>query len=122
MASLGAIEAELNGVPADMRTRLLNCFREIVKNGMRFGRPVAEGKAACENFAGVLVTGRTAGTAGDEFSLEHGLGKEPYMAKPVIPLIEHMQTVQLTVSRAPDKRRVYFTSTDEDAPFGVYIE
>lgn len=122
MASLGTIESELNGVPSDIRTRLLNAFREVVKNGIRFGRPAAEGKARTENVAGAFVSGRTAENAGDEFSLEHGLNHAPYHFFQVTPLIENMQTVQLTVSRAPDARRVYFTSTDEDAPFCVFVE
>lgn len=122
MANLGAIESELNGVPATIRTRLLSAFREIVKNGIRFGRAEAEGSANAENFAGGLVSGRTAENAGDEFSLEHGLGRAPYLIVPILPLIENMQTVSLVVSRAPDARRVYFTSTDEDAPYAVFIE
>ena len=120
MANLGAIENELNGVPAEFRVRLLNAFREVLK--MRFGRPPAEGRSKAENLPGALVAGRTAATAGEEFSIEHGLNSAPYLWIPLGAFVTNVQSVQLTVSRAPDNRRCYFTSTDEDAPFAVYVE
>lgn len=120
MASLGAIESELNGVPTDIRTRLVSAFREVLR--MRVGRPDVTKAVRAENFSGGLVPGRTAASAGDEFSIEHGLGRVPYVVDLKLPLVVNMQTVQLIVSRAPDDRRCYFTSPDEDAPFLVYVE
>ena len=56
MAALAAIEAELNGVPADIRTRLLGAFREVLK--MRIGHPDVTKAVRSENISAGLVPGR----------------------------------------------------------------
>lgn len=120
MGSRASIESWLNGVPATLRPRLMGAFEEVLKQ--RLGRPNVTRAVHAENLVGSLVTGRTAANAGDEFSVEHGRDAAPYAFVQVTPLVANMQTVQLTVSRDPDARRCYFTSTDEDAPFGLYVE
>ncbi len=119
MASLSGVEAELNRLPGDIRQPLRNAFTETLKR-LRFGRGSGQ---ASENFAAGFLTGTTPSTPGDEFSLTHNFGVAPYLLIPVLPLdVVGSRLVPLTVSQAPDARRVYLTSTIAGAPITVYVE
>lgn len=121
MATLAGIESELGGIPSDQRKSLINAFREIVKNGLRFGRP---GDAEpTENFSGHFYSGTTSSVSGREFIVPHSLGRAPYLAIPVLDLqTVGAETVGLQVTRVADKLNVYLASADTDVPINLYVE
>lgn len=119
MASLGAVEAELGGLPADLKRALLSAWRYFGLN-LRFG-PV-EHQAKAENFQGYTLTSTTASSTG-EFSVLHGLGRAPYRAMPCADLSAvGAQIVPLEVTRAADAQRIYLKSTSTSAVFSLYVE
>src|SRR5581483_198485 len=102
----------------DPNTKLAvsNMFEYVLKN-MRLGRP--DGRA--ENFSATFLSGTTSSVSGCEVVLPHGMERTPYVAIPVLAL----QTVNcsrpvLTVTRVPDARNIYVSSTETDVPFCVY--
>jgi hypothetical protein len=121
MATLAAIESELGGIPSDQRRSLLNAFKEIVKNGIRFGRP---GDAEpTENFSGHFYAAETSSVSGREFIVPHSLGRAPYLAIPILDLqTVGSQSVALEVTRAADATNVYLSSASTSIPFGLYVE
>jgi hypothetical protein len=122
MASLATIESELNSIPAEFRPAFLRIFRSLVPD-LRFGHPSGDQPDPCVNFGAGFFSGLTASTAGDEFTIRHTFGRTPYLLVPVLPLdAAGAQLVPLTVSRVADDKRIYLTSTAEDATFTVMVE
>lgn len=122
MADLGTIEQEINSLPAAIRPTMLRIFRAFMKD-MRFGHPKGEQPDPMTNFGGGFFHGTTPSTPGDEFTIAHGFGRTPYLAFPALRLdAVGSSVVPLTVSRVADDRRVYFTSTEADAPVTLIIE
>lgn len=122
MASLGYIESLIRNLPQGVRSTMQDIVRAIVKD-IRFGHPNGTATDPCENFGGAFFSGTTAATPGDEFTIAHGFGRVPYLAVPVLPLDQvNAGIVDLTVSRAADNKRVYFTSTVASAAFTVFLE
>lgn len=121
MASLAAIESELGGIPADQKKSLLNAFKEIIKNGIRFGRPgTAE---PTENLSGHFYTGTTSSVSGREFVVPHSLGRAPYLVIPVLDLqTVGSEIVGLQVTRAADGVNVYLASAETSVPICLYVE
>src|SRR5438094_2634156 len=122
MAALGTIEAQLNALPLELRGPLRRIFTEILTQ-LRFGHPKGSQPDPCTNFGAGFFHATTPGVAGTEFSITHGFGRTPYLAFPVARLdAVGSAIVPLTVSRAADDNRVYFTSTVASAPVSIYVE
>ncbi len=122
MSDLGLIETEIRGLPAELRPTFLRIFRDLVKN-LRFGHPSGDAPDPLTNFAGAFLTGTTHATPGSEITIEHGFGRTPYLAIPVLPLdAVGAQIVPLTVTRAADSRRIYLSSSVADANFTIAVE
>lgn len=120
MASLGYIESLLAGLPADQKRNLRWAFQHVLQD-FRLGRPEADSRA--ENVQAYYFAGTTHATPNTEFSLEHGLGRAPYLLVPVLSLQDvNAQIVPLTVTRAADSRRIYLSSSVASAPFTVLVE
>lgn len=87
-------------------------FREIFKN-ISHGDPTGAGIAVDGNFGQThLVPFTTPATPGQEFAVEHGLGKTPVGFQVVVPMVAGYKTVDVTVARAADSTYGYFTSTE----------
>ena len=120
MAQTGFLEALLGGLPADTKRVLTEAFRYVIPNG-RFGPPEHQTKS--ESFNAFYVSSTTPATSTETLSLQHGMGRTPYLAVGVLPLnTVGAQLPRLTVARAADAQRVYFTSADTSAPFTVFLE
>jgi len=122
VADLGSLEAELNGLPVEIRATFLRIFRAVLKD-MRFGHPKGEQPDPMLNFGGGFFHGTTPASPGDEFTIAHGFGRVPYLAFPVLMLdTVGSSVVPVTVSRAADNKRLYFTSTIASAPVTLGVE
>lgn len=122
MASLALVEQEINTLPPALRPIFMRIFRGIMRD-FRFGHPKGEQPDPSVNFGGGFFDVTTAGTAGDEFTIQHGFGRTPYLLVPVLPLdVVGAQLVDLTVNRVADDKRIYLTSSIEDAPVTIYAE
>ena len=119
MANAGYVSARLLGLPAEVRRVMSDVFDYILPN-LRFGPP---DQPKAENFSAFYVSSTTPATANQEFSIQHGMGRIPYLALPVVPTGSvGAQTVPLLVSRAADAQRVYFKSTSTSAPIVLLLE
>ena len=117
MASKGYISALLNGLTADLRKALNPAFEHVLDT-WKLGTADKAANAAWYRFS---VT--THATAGEEFSIEHGLNQIPTTLIPILPLDEVGQSlVTLQVSRAADGRRVYLRSSSTGLPITVFLE
>lgn len=120
MASLGGLEALVGGLDANTKKSLVEVLRALVPN-LRIG-PLDTAKA--ENFLAYKVTSTTASSTG-EFSVEHGMGRTPYLAIPVMDVGSSRTCfVPLEVTRPADARRIY-VKTDAgftDRVFALYLE
>lgn len=120
MSALGGLEALLGGLETPTKKILTELLRAMVPFN-RFG-PVDTAKA--ENFNGFKVTSTTATSTG-EFSIEHGMGRTPYVMIPIADLTSSgASIVPLTVTRPADARRVYL-KTDAGSTnkvIHVYLE
>ena len=120
MANRGAIQQAIGPLQSDLRKSLTAIFDYVLKN-WRFGRPGDQVPA--ENFKGVFLQATTPAVANTEFSIEHGLETAPYLVIPVLDLnVINSRAVDLTVTRAADSRRVYFSSTVTGAAITVFVE
>lgn len=106
MAVEGYVKALLGGVDATLKRVLQEAFRYVVENG-RFGPPEHQTKS--ESFLAYYVESTTPSTANTEFSIQHGMGKTPYLAIPLIPLgSSGYELRNFVVTRPADNQRVYF--------------
>jgi hypothetical protein len=120
MATPEYVVSLLGGLESGLRRALTDAFRYVLIN-LRFGRVAHQQRA--ENVQAYYLSGRTAVTPGDEFSIAHGLAVAPYVAIPVLDLqTVNQELVPLAVSRAADANRIYLTSSVADAPFTVLVE
>jgi len=120
VSALGGLEAIVGGLEDKTKKTMVELLRALVPF-LRFG-PLDSAKA--ENFNGFNVTSTTA-TSTSEFSIEHGMGRAPYRAMPVIDLsVVGSRLVPLTVTRAADARRVYVKTESgfTNAEFSLYVE
>lgn len=120
MASLGGLEALLGGLEANTRKVLTELIRASFPY-LRLG-PLDTDKA--ENFAGYKITSTTATSTG-EFSVEHNIGRTPYLMLPVADLSAvGAALVPLEVTRAADDRRIYLKTQagSTNAVFSIYVE
>ena len=117
MADKGYLASLLNALDAEVRKTLKLAFDHTVDT-FRLG-----GADKALNFSWFRFSSTTASVAGTEFSIAHGLTVIPSKLIPVLDLtVTGSQLVPLTVSRAPDARRVYLTSTSTSAAIVVYLE
>ena len=117
MSSKGYVQSLLNTLD-DASKRVLTLAFEHVQDTFQLGAGVKATNARW--YRQTLVTSSNAGT---EFSFDHGLDAAPALLIPVLDLSAvGSQLVPLTVSRAPDVRKVYLTSTSTGATMTVYVE
>jgi hypothetical protein len=124
MATSSYAKTLLGSLPADLKVALGRVVEYVFDRTLAFGpidATVAE--TATQNFAGRYVKLVTSATANAEFSVTHGLGRVPNVWWQVgSPITVNSQSVALTVSRAADAGRVYFTSASTTATTWVYLE
>ena len=121
MASLGLLESLVGGLEDRTKRALTELIRAAFPN-LRIG-PVETAKA--ENFNAFKLTSTTA-TSTSEFSIEHAMGRTPYLAHQVVDLsaVGARLGVALEVTRAADDRRIYLKASagDTNAVFSLYVE
>lgn len=121
MATSSYAKSLLGGLGADVRAAFARVFDYVFEGNLRFG-PV-DHQQRTENFAGIYLRSTTASTAGDEFTVAHGLPTKPRVMWQVLdPQAVNSQVVRLAVSRAADDKRVYLTSSDTGAAITLYVE
>lgn len=122
MADLGFFESEIRSLPDTLRPTMLRLFRALLKD-IRLGHPSGDASDPMLNLGGAFLHGKTPSVAGTEFTIKHSFGRTPYVAFPVLRLdAQGSSVVRLTVSRAADDKRVYFTSLDINAPISLAVE
>lgn len=120
MASVGGLLQIFGGLEANVKKALTEFVNAAMPN-LRIG-PIDTAKA--ENFAAFKLTSTTAAST-EEFSIEHGIGRAPYLALPVMDLSAiGSRLVPLTVTRAADARRMYFKTEagSTNTVFSLYVE
>lgn len=120
MAALGGLEALVGGLEERTKKALIELIRAAFPF-LRFG-PVDTPKA--ENFQGYKITSTTASDTA-EFSVLHGLGRQPYLMIPIADVTSSgVALVPLTVTRASDAMRLYVkTETGSTSKvFQLYVE
>lgn len=119
MADKGYIRTLLNGLSDDTTRRNLALAFDEVCDNFRVG-PVEDMKRAV-NGQSYFFVATTHATANTEFSIAHGQGQTPLWARAVLPLdAVNAQQVNLTVTRAADDNRIYFSSPSTGVT--VYVE
>lgn len=118
MASIGFVRSLLNGLgDADQKKVFGQLFEHVLAD-----YALGDNNKAT-NFRWFKVSSTTASVANTEFSIDHGIGTKPSKLIPVLDLNAiNSQIVPLTVSRAPDDRRVYLKSSSTSAVFTAYLE
>lgn len=117
MATKGYIDQLLNALPTDLRYPLRSAFYYVMDNWR-----VGDGRRA-ENAQWYAMESTTASVANTEFSILHGMGAAPGRFIPVVRLNEvGNQLVTLTVTRAADAQRLYFSSPSTSAVFSGFLE
>lgn len=120
-ASVGYLKALFGTLPSDIR-KVFDQMAEHLLNNFQFG-PVEHQRRAT-NFQSYYVNSTTPTSTG-EFSIQHGLGKVPYLAIPVLDLSAvHSKWPLLEVSRAPDESRLYFKAAagSTNVVFSLLVE
>ena len=119
MADSGQVKAYIGGLESGIKKALTNIFEYVLAN-LSFGMP--EHQKRCTNFQLYRLTGTTSGTANQEFSIAHGLGRQPVVAWQVYDLaLVNSEAPALTVSRAADMNRLYFSSPSTGATFVIFV-
>ncbi len=122
MADLGVVIQELNGLPADQKAILTRVLRMILKD-IRFGHPKGEQPDPMMNIGGGFFHTTTPSTPGTVFDIPHSFGRTPYLAWPVL-LLDSVGSSDgiVTVARAADDKRMYFTASVGDMPLSLAVE
>ena len=120
MADSGQVKALIGGLESDVRKALTQVF-EYVLGDIRVGLPGHQRRST--NLRWVQLEGVTASTPGQEFTMAHGLGRVPSVIFPALDVSGVNRTMpDLTVSRAADANRLYFTSQTAGATFTIFVE
>lgn len=118
VASVGGLIALLGALESSLKKTFTEYTNAAFLN-LRIG-PMETAKA--ENFNAFKIASITGSDTG-EFSVEHGIGRTPYLILPCADLSAvGSAIIPLEVTRAADDRRIYLKSTSTSAAFGVYIE
>ena len=113
----GYVATLLNALPSDVKRVLVPAFDYIQDSWT-----VGTGPRAT-NAQWYRIESTTAATAGDEFSVKHGLGVAPHTLIPILNLTEQgAELVPLEVSRAADADRVYLKSSSTGAVITFFVE
>lgn len=122
MATSSFAKSLLGGLPADLKSALGKVMEYILDGNLRFG--AIDHQQRAENFAGIYLRSTTASVANQEFSIAHGLSRVPNVIVPVLdPRVVNSRLLgDLTISRAADVVRVYFTSASTGVAFCLYVE
>lgn len=108
------------GVPATLKVAMDGFINYAFKN-LRVGLPGHQKPA--ENFSWIELDFVTSTTAGQEFSIAHGLSSPPRVAFPCLDLTSSgTQLVRLRTTRAADAKRVYLSSPDTNAAATIFVE
>lgn len=125
MATSSYARSLIGGLTADLKRALGDVLDYLLTNSLAFG-PIEAGDAQTKttNFAGRYVKVTTGGTANQEFSVVHGLGRTPNVVWAVTsPRVVNSELgVSLIVSRAADDNRLYFKSASTGVTQWVYTE
>lgn len=122
MADLASLLSKLSGLDAATKKAFTALFTELVPD-IRFGHPTGELRDPAKNIGGGFVRGTTSAIANQEFTVAHRFDRVPYLAWPVLPLDQvGSQIPPLTVTRAADDKRLYFSSSETDVPFSLFVE
>lgn len=122
MATSSYAKSLLGGLGAEFKAAVGKFAEYVFDRNLEFG-PVGH-QEPCANFRGIYVSSTTAATANQEFTVAHGLGRTPN----VIWQVADPRSVNtrflgdLTISRAADLNRLYFTSASTSAAFHLYVE
>lgn len=117
MADKGFLFALLNRLPADIKPPLQEAFTHVCDT-FRLG-----GGERALNMAWYRAEGVTSSNANTEFSVAHGLAAVPSKVIPYLDLtVINSQMPVLTVTRAPDARRIYLSSPSTGVTFSIYLE
>ena len=120
MAVVGYAKQLLGGLPTEVK-RAMTQFVDYVLPNAKFG-PVAH-QAKSESFQGYHLLSTTPDTSNTEFSIQHGLGRTPYLIVPLLPVESSgMRTIRLYVTRPADGQRIYLSSDSTSTPFAVLAE
>ena len=120
MATSSYVESLMGGLDRDLRAAFKRVF-EYVLNNLRFGPPAHQVRA--ENLQAYYLTSTTPGTANEEFSILHGLGRVPYVMIPVVPTEQvGAASVTLQITRVADASRVYLRSPSTGAQVWLLVE
>lgn len=113
----GYVATLLNTLPSDIKTPLQAIF-DYLQDNWRLG----DGTRAT-NAQWYRKDATTHATANTEFSVAHGLDSAPTKLIPIMDLtVVGSQLVPLVVSRAPDDKRIYLTSSSTGAALSFYLE
>lgn len=119
MANLGGIDAALGPLPPATKAPIKSAFEYVLKN-LSLG--AMEHGTIATNLQAVWLSGTTSTTANQEFSIPHGLERTPTFALPVLALqAVNTQTPVLSVTRAADDRRVYFSAASTGVAIAVLV-
>jgi hypothetical protein len=121
MAASGFVDSLLGGLETATKKVLTEAFRYVLRS-LTMGPVDHQVKAG--NFDAFYVVSTTATSTG-EFSIVHGMGRTPYLAKIATDLsLVGSGMPTLRVSRAADSVRVYLKADagSTNMVFGLYLE
>lgn len=117
MASKGYVDSLLNRLDPEIKQTLQPAFHHVMDTWQ-----IGSGTKAA-NAQWYRFTSTTASDANAEFSIEHGLDQIPVQVFPVLDLSQVNSVMPtLTVTRAPDARRVYLSSPSTGVVFSILME
>lgn len=125
MATSSHAKSLLGGVPADLKAALHKVVEYVFDRTLAFG-PISttDLRTATTNFAGRYLRVTTSGTANQEFSVSHGLGRTPNVCWQVgNPRVVNSRFLgDLAFARAADENRIYMASASTGATLFLYVE
>lgn len=120
MADIAYVKSFLGGIDAAIK-RAVSAALEYILDNLTIGA-VEDGTRA-DNFQWYFRKLTTPGTANQEFSVTHSLGRKPRLLIPILPLdVQGAKLVPLEVSEIADESRVYLKSSETNATTYVLIE
>lgn len=121
MADVGYLRRVAKSVPDEATRKALLAYAESLAVELDFGAPDHQQKA--RNFQMYFVEGTTSTTVDQEFSIVHGLKRNPVLVFQALnPQTVNTQAVRLKVTRAADSNRLYLSSPDAGAPITLLVQ